>query len=235
MRSDNGTNLVRAERELKETIQGLNHTQIQNNLLNKDIHWILKPTNRITHGGISYPNSKYNKNGPRKFEMLSQETLSSSSTTLLQEACGSWDKSLESCQIQKVSNGKCKCWQKLAHSADSSLSWSCWLRPKTNCNSTPPFPPFTSHKHTNTHCGLYTHELTRQKRDKRKRDIDILYAAIIVMNNNTFMCIGSVYICCNSHVKLQGPECWRQNYDFDVNHYLDEFKCSVIYSELDSW
>lgn len=52
MRSDNGTNLVRAERELKESIQSLNHTQIQNKLLDKGIKWMFNPPSGSHHGGI---------------------------------------------------------------------------------------------------------------------------------------------------------------------------------------
>lgn len=52
MRSDIRTNLVRAERELKEAIQSLNHMQIQNKLLNKGIKWIFNPPSGSHHGGI---------------------------------------------------------------------------------------------------------------------------------------------------------------------------------------
>lgn len=40
MRSDNGTNFVRAERELREAVQNLNNTQIQTTLLSKGICWL---------------------------------------------------------------------------------------------------------------------------------------------------------------------------------------------------
>lgn len=52
MRSGNRTNLVRAERELKESIQSLNRTQIQNKLLDKGIKWMFNPPSDSHHGEI---------------------------------------------------------------------------------------------------------------------------------------------------------------------------------------
>lgn len=52
MRSDNGTNFVRAERELREDVQSLNNTQIQTTLLSKGICWLLNPPSGSYHGGV---------------------------------------------------------------------------------------------------------------------------------------------------------------------------------------
>lgn len=43
MRSDNGTNFVRAECKLREAVQNLNNTQIQTTLLSKGICWLFNP------------------------------------------------------------------------------------------------------------------------------------------------------------------------------------------------
>ena len=52
MRSDNGTNLVRSELELREAVQSLNNTRIQNTLLSKGICWLFNPPSGSHHGGI---------------------------------------------------------------------------------------------------------------------------------------------------------------------------------------
>ncbi len=40
MRSDNGTNFVGAERELREALSNLNHSKIENAMLQKGIKWV---------------------------------------------------------------------------------------------------------------------------------------------------------------------------------------------------
>ncbi len=52
MRLDNGTNLVRAERELWEAVQTLDNSQIQNAALNKGISWLFNPPAGSHHGGV---------------------------------------------------------------------------------------------------------------------------------------------------------------------------------------
>lgn len=59
MSSDNGTNLVSLEPELKESIQSLNHTKIQNKLLNKGIKWMFNPLSGSHHGVICKTKNKY--------------------------------------------------------------------------------------------------------------------------------------------------------------------------------
>lgn len=52
MRSDNGTNLVRAERELREAVQELENAHIKDFLLKKGITWAFNPPSGSHHGGI---------------------------------------------------------------------------------------------------------------------------------------------------------------------------------------
>ena len=52
LRSDNGTNFVGAQRELKEAIEGWNQGQIHNILLQRGINWIFNPPAGSHHGGV---------------------------------------------------------------------------------------------------------------------------------------------------------------------------------------
>ena len=52
IRSDNGTNLVGAERELRTEIQSWNQAQIHDTLLQKNIKWTFNPPAASHHGGV---------------------------------------------------------------------------------------------------------------------------------------------------------------------------------------
>lgn len=52
MRSDNGTNLVAAERELRESVRNLDHDKIRNTLLCHNIDWDFGPPTGAHHGGV---------------------------------------------------------------------------------------------------------------------------------------------------------------------------------------
>ena len=52
LRSDNGTNLVAAEKELKEALKSWNLQQIQQSLLQKGVKWTFNPPHGVHHGGI---------------------------------------------------------------------------------------------------------------------------------------------------------------------------------------
>lgn len=52
MRSDNGTNFVGAEKELKEALASLNHNRIQGVLLQNGIQWSFNPPSASHHGGV---------------------------------------------------------------------------------------------------------------------------------------------------------------------------------------
>ncbi len=52
LRSDNGTNFVGAEHELREAIGKWNHVQINDTLLQKGIKWIFNPPSGSHHGGV---------------------------------------------------------------------------------------------------------------------------------------------------------------------------------------
>lgn len=52
IRSDNGTNFVRAERELQEAVLSLNNRQIQTAALSKGITWLFNPPAGSHHGGV---------------------------------------------------------------------------------------------------------------------------------------------------------------------------------------
>ncbi|KAL7852287.1 hypothetical protein SRHO_G00180720 [Serrasalmus rhombeus] len=52
MRSDNGTNFVGAERELKKAIQEWNTSKIENTLLQHSIKWMFNPPSGSHHGGV---------------------------------------------------------------------------------------------------------------------------------------------------------------------------------------
>ncbi|XP_064635230.1 uncharacterized protein LOC135492608 [Lineus longissimus] len=52
MRSDNGTNLVASERELREAIMGLDHDRIHRTLLRQNIDWVFSPPTGSHHGGV---------------------------------------------------------------------------------------------------------------------------------------------------------------------------------------
>ncbi len=51
MRSDNGTNFVGAERELREALVALNHNQIERTLSQRGIKWSFNPPSGSHHGG----------------------------------------------------------------------------------------------------------------------------------------------------------------------------------------
>ncbi|KAL7881127.1 hypothetical protein SRHO_G00033810 [Serrasalmus rhombeus] len=52
MRSDNGTNFVGADHELKKAIKEWNAAQIENSLLQRDIKWLFNPPSGSHHGGV---------------------------------------------------------------------------------------------------------------------------------------------------------------------------------------
>lgn len=52
LRSDNGTNFIRAERELREALDGLNQNNIQNAMLQQGIRWNFNPPAGSHHGGV---------------------------------------------------------------------------------------------------------------------------------------------------------------------------------------
>ena len=52
MRSDNGTNFVGAEKELREALSSLNHNRIQGVLLQDGIQWNFNPPSASHHGGV---------------------------------------------------------------------------------------------------------------------------------------------------------------------------------------
>ena len=52
MRSDNGTNFVGADRELKKAMKEWNTAQIENSLLQHDIKWMFNPPSGSHHGGV---------------------------------------------------------------------------------------------------------------------------------------------------------------------------------------
>lgn len=52
MRSDNGTNFVGTERELREAVQALNNAKIQDTLQSKGITWVFNPPAASHFGGV---------------------------------------------------------------------------------------------------------------------------------------------------------------------------------------
>ncbi|XP_030596228.1 uncharacterized protein LOC115787620 [Archocentrus centrarchus] len=52
IRSDNGTNFVGAERELREALASLNHEQIQGALISNGVEWSFNPPAGSHHGGV---------------------------------------------------------------------------------------------------------------------------------------------------------------------------------------
>lgn len=52
MRSDNGTNFVGADHELRKAIKEWNTSQIENSLLQRDIRWLFNPPSGSHHGGV---------------------------------------------------------------------------------------------------------------------------------------------------------------------------------------
>lgn len=52
VRSDKGTNFVRAEHELRAAINELNHTKIQGYLHQRGVKWIFNPPTGSHHGGV---------------------------------------------------------------------------------------------------------------------------------------------------------------------------------------
>lgn len=52
LRSDNGTNSLRAEHELREAIGKWNHAQINDTLLQKGSKWVFNPPSGSHHGGV---------------------------------------------------------------------------------------------------------------------------------------------------------------------------------------
>ena len=92
MRSDNGTNFVGAERELKRSIEEWNVTQIHEAILQKGIHWQFNPPAGSHHGGV--------------WEILIKSIRSAINTTLKQQVLG--DDSLQTlmCEIESVLNSR---------------------------------------------------------------------------------------------------------------------------------
>ena len=52
LRSDNGTNFVSTEKELKESLKSWNLKQIEKSLLQKGVKWTFNPPHGAHHGGI---------------------------------------------------------------------------------------------------------------------------------------------------------------------------------------
>jgi hypothetical protein len=52
IRSDNGGNFVKGEKELREAIEGWNQQKIHESLLQKNIKWIFNPPAGSHHGGV---------------------------------------------------------------------------------------------------------------------------------------------------------------------------------------
>ncbi|KAK7909879.1 hypothetical protein WMY93_014563 [Mugilogobius chulae] len=52
MRSDNGTNFIGAERELREALAAIDHTKIHQTLVSKEIEWVFNPPAASHHGGV---------------------------------------------------------------------------------------------------------------------------------------------------------------------------------------
>lgn len=52
LRSDNGTNFIGAERELREALAALNHSKIQRAFLQEGIKWSFNPPTASHHGGV---------------------------------------------------------------------------------------------------------------------------------------------------------------------------------------
>ena len=52
IRSDNGGNFVKGEKELREAVQQWNQGQIHGHLLQHDIKWIFHPPAASHHGGV---------------------------------------------------------------------------------------------------------------------------------------------------------------------------------------
>ena len=52
IRSDNGGNFVKGERELREALQAWNQTEIHEFLLQNDVKWIFNPPAASHHGGV---------------------------------------------------------------------------------------------------------------------------------------------------------------------------------------
>lgn len=70
--SDNGTNLVGVERELIRAVEGSNHAQINNTLIQKGIKWIFNPLSGSPHGvsvgklnKISMESAKFHSKGSK--------------------------------------------------------------------------------------------------------------------------------------------------------------------------
>ena len=52
IRSDNGGNFVKGEKELREALQQWNQAQIHDYLLQRDVRWIFNPPAASHHGGV---------------------------------------------------------------------------------------------------------------------------------------------------------------------------------------
>lgn len=52
IRSDNGTNFVSANRELKNALKELNQSKIQSYLINNGVKWTFNPPHGAHHGGV---------------------------------------------------------------------------------------------------------------------------------------------------------------------------------------
>ncbi len=52
MQSDNGTNFVAAESELREALASLDHNKIQKTMAQEGTNWNFNPPTRSHHGGV---------------------------------------------------------------------------------------------------------------------------------------------------------------------------------------
>lgn len=52
MHSDQGTNFISADKELREAIKALNQNKIQDAMSQKGIQWIFNPPAASHHGGV---------------------------------------------------------------------------------------------------------------------------------------------------------------------------------------
>lgn len=124
-------------------------------------------------------NSTYPKNGPRKKGILSQETLSSSSMTLVQEIHGLWDKSLKSYQVQEVLCGKCKFVRKTSTLCRPTAELVLLVEAQNGlltAHSLLPPIPLSLHTHTTTlmDCLLMSYStFIQQESENLKMDVDV--------------------------------------------------------------
>lgn len=52
IRSDNGTNFISANQELKNALKELNQSKIQNYIFNNGVKWTFSPPHGAHHGGV---------------------------------------------------------------------------------------------------------------------------------------------------------------------------------------